>query len=130
MNNDEQAIRQLIETWLNATQAGNVDTVLSLMAEDAMFLSAGQEPMVGRDAFARGLVKVLSEHVIESNSEIVEIVVSGDLAYCRTKLAVTIKSKHGKLPMLRSGDTLSILRKAEDGRWRLTRDANMLAAAA
>ena len=130
MNNDEQAIRQLIETWLNATQAGNVDTVLSLMAEDAMFLSAGQEPMVGRDAFARGLVKVLSEHVIESNSEIVEIVVSGDLAYCRTKLAVTITSKHGKLPMLRSGDTLSILRKAEDGRWRLTRDANMLAAAA
>ena len=130
MNNDEQAIRQLSETWLNATQAGNVDTVLSLMAEDAMFLSAGQEPMVGRDAFARGLVKVLSEHVIESNSEIVEIVVSGDLAYCRTKLAVTITSKHGKLPMLRSGDTLSILRKAEDGRWRLTRDANMLAAAA
>ena len=130
MNNDEQAIRQLIETWLSATQAGNVDTVLSLMAEDAMFLSAGQEPMVGRDAFARGLVKVLSEHVIESNSEIVEIVVSGDLAYCRTRLAVTITSKHGKLPMLRSGDTLSILRKAEDGRWRLTRDANMLAAAA
>ena len=130
MNNDEQAIRQLIETWLNATQAGNVDTVLSLMAEDAMFLSAGQEPMVGRDAFARGLVKVLSEHVIESHNEIVEIVVSGDLAYCRTKLAVTITSKHGKLPMLRSGDTLSILRKAEDGRWRLTRDANMLAAAA
>ena len=130
MNKDEQEIRQLIETWLSATQAGNVDTVLSLMADDAMFLSAGQEPMVGRDAFARGLVKVLSEHVIESNSEIAEIVVSGDLAYCRTKLAVTITSKHGQLPMLRNGDTLSILRKENDGKWRLTRDANMLASAA
>jgi uncharacterized protein (TIGR02246 family) len=130
MNKDEQAIRHLIETWLDATQAGNVDMVLSLMAEDAMFMSAGQEPMVGREAFARGLQKVLSEHVIESNSEIAEIVVSGDLAYCRTKLAVTITSKHGKLPMLRSGDTLSILRKGDDGTWRLTRDANMLAAAA
>ena len=130
MNQDEQDIRQLIETWLSATQAGDVEAVLSLMAEDAMFMSAGQQPMVGREAFARGLNKVLQEHVIESTSEIAEIEVSGDLGYCRTKLTVTITSKHGNLPMLRSGDTLSILRKGADGKWMLTRDANMLASAA
>ncbi|HEY0490397.1 MAG TPA: SgcJ/EcaC family oxidoreductase [Telluria sp.] len=130
MNQDEQAIRELIETWLRATQAGDIDTVLNLMSEDAMFMSAGQPPMVGREAFARGLTKVLSENVIESTSEIAEVVVCGDLAYCRTKLAVTITSKHGQLPILRNGDTLSILRKATDGKWRLTRDANMLASAA
>ena len=130
MTQDEQDIRQLIELWLSATQAGDVDSVLSLMSDDAMFLSAGQQPMVGREAFARGLTKVLSENVIESNSEIAEIVVCGDLAYCRTRLAVTITSKHGQLPMLRNGDTLSILRKEADGKWRLTRDANMLASAA
>ena len=129
MIQDEQEIRQLIELWLSATQAGDVDAVLSLMSEDAMFLSAGQQPMVGREAFARGLNKVLSENVIESSSEIAEIVVCGDLAYCRTRLAVTITSKHGHLPMLRNGDTLSILRKEGDGKWRLTRDANMLAPA-
>ena len=130
MNQDEQDIRQLIETWLSATQAGDVDAVLSLMSDDAMFLSAGQPPMVGREAFARGLNKVLSENVIESTGEIAEIVVCGELAYCRTKLAVTIVSKHGQLPILRNGDTLSILRKEADGKWRLTRDANMLASAA
>lgn len=130
MNQDEQAIRELIETWLRATQAGDIDTVLNLMSQDAMFMSAGQPPMVGREAFARGLTKVLSENVIESTSEIAEVVVCGDLAYCRTKLAVTITSKHGQLPILRNGDTLSILRKATDGKWRLTRDANMLASAA
>jgi uncharacterized protein (TIGR02246 family) len=130
MTQDEQDIRNLIETWLSATQAGDVDTVLALMSDDAMFLSAGQQPMIGREAFARGLNKVLSENVIESNSEIAEIVVCGELAYCRTKLAVTISSKHGQLPILRNGDTLSILRKEADGKWRLTRDANMLASAA
>lgn len=130
MNQDEQAIRQLVETWLDATQAGNVSAVLSLMSEDVMFMSAGQPPMVGREAFARGLNKVLSENVIESTSDIAEIVVSGDLAYCRTRLSVTITSKHGNLPILRSGDTLSILRKGADGQWVLTRDANMLASAA
>ena len=130
MTQDEQDIRQLVDLWLSATQAGDVDAVLSLMSDDAMFMSAGQQPMIGRDAFARGLTKVLSENVIESTSEIAEIVVCGDLAYCRTRLAVTISSKHGQLPILRNGDTLSILRKEADGKWRLTRDANMLASAA
>ncbi|MCC6069810.1 YybH family protein [Massilia sp. GCM10020059] len=130
MSQDEQEIRQLVETWLMATQAGDVEAVLALMSDDVMFMSAGQPPMTGREAFARGLNKVLAENVIESTSEIAEIVVSGDLAYCRTKLTVTITSKHGQLPILRNGDTLSILRKQADGKWRLTRDANMLAAAA
>lgn len=130
MTQDEQEIRGLIEMWLSATQSGNVDAVLSLMSDDAMFMSAGQQPMIGREAFARGLNKVLAENVIESSSEIAEVVVSGDLAYCRTSLTVTITSKHGQLPLLRHGDTLSILRKGTDGRWVLTRDANMLASAA
>ncbi|MGZ8291223.1 MAG: YybH family protein [Telluria sp.] len=130
MNTDEEQIRALINTWLSATAAGNVDEVLNLMAPDAMFMMAGQSPMVGRDAFARTLTKMLSDNVIESVSDIEEIVVCGDMAYVRTKLCVTINSKHGRTPMLRNGDTLSILRKGEDGRWRLTRDANMLASAA
>ncbi|MGZ8295315.1 MAG: YybH family protein [Telluria sp.] len=127
---DEQQIRQLVETWISATQAGDIDAVLSLMTEDVVFMSPGQPPMVGREAFARGLNKVLAEGEMESTSEVEEVVVCGDLAYCRTKLAVTIISKHGKLPILRSGETLTILRKGPDGQWRVTRDANMLASAA
>jgi uncharacterized protein (TIGR02246 family) len=38
MSNDEQEIRQLIATWMAATKAGDVETVLSLMADDAVFL--------------------------------------------------------------------------------------------
>ena len=129
MSSDEQAIRQLIERWLSATREGDVDTVLGLMAPDVIFLVAGQPPMQGRDAFARSLNTVLSENVIESSSQIDEVVVSGDLAYCRTRLSVTITSRHGKLPMQRTGHTLSILRKGTDGQWLLTRDANMLAPA-
>jgi uncharacterized protein (TIGR02246 family) len=126
MSTDEQAIRSLIGTWLDATRSGDVGTVLSLMAPDVVFLLAGQPPMQGREAFERGLRSALLENAIESTSSIEEVVVSGDLAYCRTKLSVTIVSKHGKLPLQRSGHTLSILRKQADGRWLLTRDANLL----
>lgn len=130
MSADEQAIRQLIARWLEATRGGDVDTVLSLIAPDAIFLVAGQAPLQGHDAFARSLRAVLADHAIESHSEIDEIVVSGDIAYCRTQLSVTITSKHGKLPLQRTGHTLSILRKGADGKWLLTRDANLLASPA
>jgi uncharacterized protein (TIGR02246 family) len=124
--NDEDAIRALIDSWLRETRAGNVEAVLELMAPDVIFLVAGQPPMVGRDAFARQLRGVLQEHAIESSSAIEEVVVSGDLAYCRTKLDIIITSKHGNTPMRRSGHTLSVLRKGDDGAWRLSRDANLV----
>ena len=38
MSTDERAIRDLVAVWHSATPKGNVDTVLSLMAEDVVFL--------------------------------------------------------------------------------------------
>jgi uncharacterized protein (TIGR02246 family) len=81
MNTDEQAISDLIALWHRATAAGDVDTVLSLMAEDAVFL-VGQPPMRGRDAFERGLRGLLTQHRIESTGDVQELEVSGSLAYC------------------------------------------------
>ena len=128
MNTDELAIRELIDTWLRATREGAVETVLELMTPDVVFLVAGQPAMQGREAFEKGLRGMLASHAIESSSEIEEIAVAGDFAYCRTRLSVTITSKHGNTPMQRTGHTLSILRKNEDGRWQLARDANLLGA--
>jgi uncharacterized protein (TIGR02246 family) len=127
MSADEQAIRSLIARWLDGTHDGKVDEVLALMAPDAIFLTAGQPPMQGHEAFADTLRHVLNDNVVESHSEIDEVEVAGDMAYCRTTLEVTIVSKHGKLPLRRTGHTLSILRKDGAGTWRVTRDANMLA---
>ncbi|MFP5391465.1 MAG: YybH family protein [Gammaproteobacteria bacterium] len=129
-NEDSQAIRGLIETWLRATQEGDVEAVLDLMAPDVIFLAAGQPPMVGRDAFEHGMRSWMKDHAVQSTSQIEEVVVEGNLAYCRTQLKVTLISKHGNTPVERSGHTLSILRKGADGKWLLTRDANMLGSSA
>jgi uncharacterized protein (TIGR02246 family) len=128
MSKDEEEIRSLIATWLSATRAGEVERVLELMTPDVVFLVPGQPAMVGREAFEKGLRGMLASHAIESSSQIEEIEVSGDMAYSRTKLSVTVTSKHGGTPLQRSGHTLSILRKGSDGRWRLSRDANLLGA--
>ncbi|MES2151709.1 MAG: SgcJ/EcaC family oxidoreductase [Pseudomonadota bacterium] len=125
---DALAIRELIATWLRATHEGDVDTVLGLMAPDVVFLAAGQAPMVGREAFAKGLRNLLRDHAIESAGTVEEVVVEGSMAYTRTSLAVTVSTLHGHTPVRRSGHTLSVWRKGSDGKWLLTRDANLLSA--
>jgi hypothetical protein len=46
---DEQEIRQLVSTWMAASKAGDVDKVLSLMADDVVFLLPGQPVMYKAD---------------------------------------------------------------------------------
>ena len=129
MTPDEQAIRDVVATWHRATAAGDIGTVLGLMADDAVFLVAGHPPMRGRAAFAAGLRNVLAGHRIESAGNVNEIEISGALAYCWTTLTVRVIPITGGNPMVRMGSALSIFRKQPDGRWVIARDANLLAEA-
>ena len=126
MNPDEQAIRDLIAFWHQATAAGDVDAVLGLIAEDAIFLTAGRPPMSGRASFEGGLRSLLAQNRIESTHEIREVGVDGDLAYSWTDLSVRIVPSSGAAAALRRASALSIFRKQADGRWLLVRDANLL----
>ena len=64
---------------------------------------------------------------IEGTSDIQELQILGNWAYLRNYIEMTVTSPDGG-PTRRSGYTLTILRKEPDGRWRLARDANLLAA--
>ena len=124
MSDDERAIRDLVATWMAASKAGDHDTVLGLMADDAVFMVPGREPF-GKEAFAAAS-KGMQGMPIEGTSDIVELQVLSDWAYLRNRLNVTI-TPPGGAPTTRSGYTLTILRKEADGNWRLARDANLLA---
>lgn len=129
MNTSEQAIRTLVAEWHRATAAGDVESVLQLMAEDVVFLVAGRPPMKGRSTFEKGLRGLLASHHIASTSEVQEVEVSGDLAYCWSILNVEITPTAGGSKVVRSGSAVSILRKQSSGSWVVVRDANLLAVA-
>lgn len=48
MRLDERAIREVHSTWVGAVNAGDLVRLLTLMADDVVFLNPGQAP-VGRD---------------------------------------------------------------------------------
>ena len=126
MTEDERAIRELVATWMAASQAGDLNTVLSLMTDDVIFMVPGREPF-GKDAFAAAST-AMKDVRMEGKSDIREIKVIGDWAWLRNHIDLTV-TPPGGTAMRRAGYTLTILRK-ENGRWLLARDANLVTAAA
>jgi uncharacterized protein (TIGR02246 family) len=118
-----RAIRDLVATWMKASQAGDLETVLSLMADDVVFMVPGREPF-GKEAFAAAS-QGMKDMRMQGTSDILELQVLGNWAYLRNYIQVTMPLLGGK-PVKRAGYTLTILRKQPDGRWLLARDANLL----
>ncbi|HZE92818.1 MAG TPA: SgcJ/EcaC family oxidoreductase [Rhizobacter sp.] len=126
MQNDEQEIRQLVATWMSATQAGDLDTVLSLMSDDVVFLVPGQPVMRKADfAAAAATQSGAGAPAINGHSEIQELKLLGDWAFMWTQLSIVVSPSDGSHAMTRAGHTLSILKK-ENGKWVMARDANLL----
>ena len=125
---DEAAIRTLIATWHQATAAGDLATILSLMDEDVVFMTAGRPPMRGKDAFAAATRRALEgKNRIDGKADTQEVRVFGDWAYCWNQLTVTMHPAGGAAPSRLTGPALSVFRKMPDGRWVIFRDANMIA---
>lgn len=122
MTDDERAIRQLVDTWMSATRAGDTRTVLGLMTDDVVFMVPGSEPF-GKEAFAAS-AEGMSGATFDGRSDIRELNVLGDWAYLRSHIDLTVTMPTGQT-VRRAGYTLTILRK-EGGRWLLARDANLL----
>jgi len=123
MTEDERAIRDLVANWMAASQAGDTETVLSLMTDDVEFLVPGREPF-GKAAFAAASQNMQGVR-IEARSEIRELKVLADWAYLRGHLEVAMTPPGGN-SVRRAGHTLTIFNKQADGRWLLARDANLL----
>jgi uncharacterized protein (TIGR02246 family) len=123
MSPDERAIRDLVDTWMKASRAGDIATVLGLMSDDVIFMVPGREPF-GKQTFAansRGMDGLR----LEGKTDIRELKVLADWAYLRNYIEISITPPGGET-VRRSGYTLTILRKEPDGRWLLARDANLV----
>ena len=120
---DEQAIRELVEKWLTASEKGDLPTMLNLMANDVIFMVPNKEPF-GKEVFAQNY-KQMKGTSLKTESDIQEIKVTGDWAWMRNLLNVTFTDAKGE-STTHSGYVLTVLHKEGDYHWVIARDANLL----
>ena len=123
MSDDERALREVMASWMAASSAGDVPKVLSLMADDAVFLVPGRPPF-GKEEFAAAS-QAMRDVRLEGTNEIEELQVIGDWAFCISRVTVTVTPRDGQ-PFRRAGHTLTLFRREPSGAWVLARDANLM----
>ena len=124
MNNDEQAIRSVVDTWVQASGAADLNTMLSLLADDMVFIVPGQPPF-GKAEFRAAWEGPMRDAKVIADANVEEVLISGDFAVTRTRLRVRIATADGNSSSAK-GYTMTLFRKQPDGRWLLARDANLL----
>ena len=121
---DEQAIREMVDTWLEASKRGELTTLLNLLADDVIFIVPGQEPF-GKEEFAAHNQEQMNDTKMEATIDIKEIEVVGPWAWMRSFLKITFTKSEGE-PARLSGHILTILQKSPDRKWVIKRDANFV----
>jgi uncharacterized protein (TIGR02246 family) len=125
MGPDEREIRELHSTWIDAVNAGNLIRLLTLMADDVVFLNPGQPPF-GRAEFSANFSAAHQQVLIRCSSELEEVVVVGEVAYTRSRDALSVIPRAGGEATQLSGHRITVYRKQPDDRWLLARDAHTL----
>lgn len=128
MGPDERGIREAHTIWIDAVNAGDLDRLLTLVADDVVFLNPGQAP-VGREKFSASFSAAHQQVRIRCSSELEEVVVVGDVAYTRSRDALSVTPRAGGEATQFAGHRITVYRKQADGRWLLARDANTLSPA-
>ena len=130
MKPDEQAIREVHSTWIDAVNAGDLGRLLSLMADDCLFLNPGEAPL-GRDGFPAKFLGAHKQFRINCSSELEELVVVGpsdcvQVAYTQARDSLSVIPRAGGETSHLAGHRITIYRKHPDGRWLPARDAHTL----
>jgi uncharacterized protein (TIGR02246 family) len=127
METDEQQIRRLMDEWRRRTAEGDVEGVLALMTDDAVFLTPGNPPMTKAD-FAAGFRTFAGKVDLDATQEIHDFHSSGDFAYAWSHISLAMTSRETGSRTEREGHVLTVFRKSPTGEWLLARDANLMAA--
>ena len=120
---DARQIRELVDSWIAASNSGDVSALMDMMTDDVVFMTPGRAPF-GKAEFAADSGRMKSV-AIDARAEVQEIEVFGPRAYIRNHVRVELTSP-GQAPKRVSGYAMSVLRKEADGRWRIARDANLV----
>jgi uncharacterized protein (TIGR02246 family) len=128
MRTDEREIHDVHSMWIDAMNAGDLARLLTLMTSDVVFLNPGQAPF-GRDGFSTAFLAAHNQAVIRCISELEEVVVVGEVAYTRSRDALSVTARGGGEATQFAGYRITIYRRQPDGRWLLARDAHTVSPA-
>ncbi len=120
---ERTAITHQLDRYEQALNSADIDTVMKLYAQDAVFMPQHSLPAKGRDAIRKAYRQVFDTIRLNIDFSVDEIgVLSKDWAYARTRSNGTVKVLAiDQPPMPEANQELFLLHRERDGEWRFAR---------
>jgi uncharacterized protein (TIGR02246 family) len=114
-----------VTAWLAevtaAVNEGSLERLLALYADDALS-SPSDAPSLSVSELAALYEATFAQGTFDFTTDVLDVVVSGELGILRAYYANTINPTNGGEPVHRTGDWLVVLRRQGDGSWKLWRE--------
>jgi ketosteroid isomerase-like protein len=114
---------QAHEAYVTAINSNNLDSLLGMLTEDVVYLSAHEPAMVGKAAVRPWLEAYLKAYKTHWNKPVQEFIVNGDWAFERYSYKSSDTPLAGGAAVEDTGWGLVIYHHDADGKWRVARDA-------
>jgi uncharacterized protein (TIGR02246 family) len=121
-NTDTSAIQGVLSAYETALNAQDTDTIVSLYAEDGVFMPQHSQPQVGRDNIRAAYYRVFEAITLDVEFEVDEIQqLSGDWAFVRTRSDGTVKINATGDSGPEGNQELFLFQRTESGSWKIAR---------
>ena len=114
-----EANRHFVKAWAEATNASDVERIMSLVTEDCVMIPPNAPPLIGKKRFEKISKKSFDQFIWKGDEEVVDFRVSGDFAFSRGTWAYNITPKAGGESKKIGGKMIHIYHKQPDGSWKL-----------
>ena len=118
---DLEAIQALGQTWTDAMKHSDIDRLLELVTEDAVFMPPNAPSIVGRPALAQAYRVVFAMFQVEQTFAPEAIQVGGGWAFVRGRDTLAMTPLAGGPSIEMNGRGISIMHRTEDGSWKFAR---------
>jgi uncharacterized protein (TIGR02246 family) len=122
---DMEAINALHQRDMEASKKWDVDTLVTLWADDIVTLTQGEPPMIGKDANRAAMLRLredssevqITDYILSFN----EVKIIGDWAFEWGTYSGTVKPLDGGDAIRTTGKVIRVLKKDADGSWKIAR---------
>lgn len=123
VDRDRTAITEQLDRYEQSLNSADIDTVMKLYTQDAVFMPQHSLPAQGRDAIRKAYRHVFDTIRLNIDFTVDEIaVLSKDWAYARTRSNGTVKVLAiDQPPAPEANQELFLLHRERDGEWRIAR---------
>lgn len=119
----DAAAHQAHEAYVTAINSNDLDSLMSMLTEDVVFLAAHEKPLVGKAAVRPWVQGYLDAFKTRWEKTNLEFVVAGEWAFERYSYVSKDTPRAGGAVIEDTGWGLVIYRRDKDGKWRVARDA-------